>query len=107
MKKLFVYARLEKPAYESILASAKGELRRRPDGDGAAQFNEASASTVHGEIQEYKDFKDLDKEEAPEFRRRLIKLTDGRWVYAYEYVKSDFKKLPPIPTGKYKNSTSK
>lgn len=98
---LFVYAELKNP-HKPDDRSARGTLRLRPDGDGAAQFYPGTTRLVFGQLlSPERDSAKLAKAEKPEFRRRRIVLTDGTLCEAFEYIKRDFEELPLVPSGRW------
>jgi gamma-glutamylcyclotransferase (GGCT)/AIG2-like uncharacterized protein YtfP len=99
--RLFEYAMLEKPEY-GVAAKAPGTLRWRGK-DGAARFNAKASTTVHGKVVDFtaKELEKLDGEEAPEYVRVPITLSDGSKAYAYEYLPDDFGSLPLNSSGRW------
>jgi gamma-glutamylcyclotransferase (GGCT)/AIG2-like uncharacterized protein YtfP len=86
-------------------AAARGDLRKRGK-DCAARFDSVYkyAGIVYGQVQVIsgEEFQKLAKLEAPEYKARWIRLTDGRVCAAFQYIKPDFESLPEIKSGKFR-----
>ncbi len=82
--------------------TTRGSLRH--DGtDAAFRAGGASATPVYGQVMWVAKDKvaKLDRFEAPEYRRTIIRLSDGSHAYCYQYVKGDFFSFPVIKGGNY------
>lgn len=98
-KPLFVYAELKTPWRRSTV-EVRGELRLRPNGDGAARFGDQYKTFVQGQHHADKDDTvKLQHEEMPEFKRVAVTAEDGTEYHAYEYAEPDWASLPLVKSG--------
>jgi gamma-glutamylcyclotransferase (GGCT)/AIG2-like uncharacterized protein YtfP len=105
MSQLFVYGRLLWP-HKRFNISAPGELRiREPGGDAAAKFGPEYGGLVWGQVHQVPDFADYDHLEAPEYRRRVVELSNGEYAYAYECCTAEWPDYPLVPSGRYEDAS--
>jgi hypothetical protein len=87
---LFEYAELQTDS-KGRPAAVSGELRLRPNGDGAAKFGPAYKTLVHGQLTSFsvEQIKKLDKMEAggpkDNYVRVRVVTSDGTQAWAYEF----------------------
>lgn len=105
-RKLFVYAELMQEGRPTV--SAPGELRLRPNGDGAARFAARSKSKVYGQIlPPSDDTRELAAKERPQYARRTIVLTDGTLADAFEYIGEGWPQLEKVESGRWPGKRQK
>ncbi len=106
MPVIFVYAELLNG--KGRPAEVRGELRLRPNGDGAARFDPKAPGTVKGELHRVTvdQLRKLDRSEddgkADDYKRVAIQLTDGTQCWAYEFHGQGWASFRIVPSGRWR-----
>jgi gamma-glutamylcyclotransferase (GGCT)/AIG2-like uncharacterized protein YtfP len=102
MNFLFAYGTLKHLSTHPKMAYImKGQLRLTKEGWAAAKFDEKG--TVQGllVVVGHTEWPGLDRQESPDYMRRLVGQLDQKPIFAYEYIQDDWDSLPIIGTGKW------
>jgi gamma-glutamylcyclotransferase (GGCT)/AIG2-like uncharacterized protein YtfP len=100
--RMFFYGQLKVRGVPDTHA-ARGLLRLRDKTDAAARFGARFPGLVYGQVMWISKDKlpAMDKMEAPEYKRVVIRLSDGSHAYAYGDVEKDWESEPVIASGRY------